>query len=85
MKLIDPWCEFNDMPASGCSHCLGTPELDVIQKPELGPIVIARFNGTCAVCNKEIKADEDHIGRIMDDREEWQPWERKWAHYGCGR
>lgn len=83
------WCDFNDMPKAGCSHCQGVPELDDNGKPELDDIIIvAKKDGHCSECGDPIVAGEDHIGRIAHEPGCigelcvcWTPW----IHYGCGR
>lgn len=86
------WCDFNDMPASGCAHCQGTPELDVKEKPELDQIIVAKHDGKCSVCGDPIVAGEDHIGRVVGSEQEVRSYDgtlirsfSEWAHFGCGR
>jgi hypothetical protein len=44
------WCEKFDMPASGCAHCRGIPDLPAEHHPrtgKLGPWVTAQFPARC--------------------------------------
>jgi len=61
----EPWCDFNDMPQSGCAHCKGIPDERATRTLEhwAHPLVFtrsitARFDGQCPGGDHRIHAGE---------------------------
>lgn len=80
--MSDERCEISDLIKSQCGHCQGTdalvPAAQTSDKPLLGKVVEAKFQGWCGECPEPILIG-DMIAKADDDPE------GPWIHYGCGR
>lgn len=63
-----PVCFITDLPMAWCAHCRAVPERPPKVAPEeRGPVFIAQYHGTCAVCSGHITPGEDAAALLNDD------------------
>jgi hypothetical protein len=61
--MVSEWCDFNDMPESGCSHCTGADKrADEAESTDSMFPFAAKYPGTCKACSEPIVVGEIIFG-----------------------
>lgn len=66
---------FNDDGSAAhlaCAHCIREAGLEGSDEPDIGPVITARYEGTCFACFNDIQLDE-----------EIQAVDGEWVHKEC--